>query len=78
MKKIFNHKWSEKNGKKGCTLIICPTSLLSQWMNEINTHLARHFVRSNLYYGSQRNYQIHSNNLNHTDVVITSYGAISN
>ncbi|XP_015230789.1 PREDICTED: helicase-like transcription factor isoform X1 [Cyprinodon variegatus] len=58
------------------TLIICPLSVLSNWLDQLEQHL-QHNVKPNiyLYYGSERNRS--ESFLSSQDVVITTYNVLS-
>lgn len=60
----------------GGTLIVCPTSLVTQWMNELHDHVAPNFLRAATHYGQSRG-DASSISLRFADVVVTTYGILS-
>ncbi|XP_045179859.2 helicase-like transcription factor isoform X2 [Mercenaria mercenaria] len=59
-----------------CTLIVCPLSVLSNWLDQLDDHVHRNVHLSiYLYYGSGRTKN--SNLLENQDVVITTYSTVS-
>lgn len=60
---------------RGGTLIVCPTSVLTQWMNEIKLHVKPGFVRSAAYYGAGRR-DASAICAAAADVVVTTYGVL--
>lgn len=64
-----------KSGQGG-TLIVCPTSLVAQWMNELHQHVAPNFLRAVTYYGNSRGNSL-SISLQCADVVVTTYGILA-
>ena len=56
------------------TLIICPMTLISQWVEEIRTKLAPGVMSVYMYYGNERH--ISSDQLRKHDVIVTSYGTL--
>lgn len=56
------------------TLIVCPMSLLGQWMAEIQSKLSPQAVKAVMYYGPNRESVLH--NFSRTDVIVTSYGTL--
>lgn len=61
---------------KGGTLIVCHTSLVMQWMNELQTHVVGNFLRTVAHYGHSRGDE-KSICGNVADVVITTYGVLA-
>lgn len=61
---------------KGGTLIVCPTSLVTQWMNELELHVAPQFLRVVSHYGQTRGDK-RSICKSAADVVITTYGILA-
>ena len=63
------------------TLIICPMSLVGQWVDEFRSHVRPGSLRVLMYYGSDRNKgrsnDSRGNSLRTYDVVITSYGVVT-
>lgn len=64
------------NSDAGGTLIVCPTSLVTQWMNELHHHVAPNFLRAVTHYGQSRGNSM-SISLQCADVVVTTYGIIA-
>ena len=56
------------------TLIICPMTLISQWVEEIRTKLAPGVMSVFMYYGNERH--MNSDQLRKHDVIVTSYGTL--
>uniref|UniRef100_A0A7N6ABC0 Helicase-like transcription factor n=1 Tax=Anabas testudineus TaxID=64144 RepID=A0A7N6ABC0_ANATE len=69
-------KTSKKDLKARATLIICPLSVLSNWLDQFEQHVSAN-VKLNvyLYYGSDRNRS--TKFLSSQDVVITTYNILS-
>lgn len=69
---------SARSGRqdRGGTLIVCPTSLLTQWINELHDHVAPQFLRAVTHYGVSRGDSL-SISLQYADVVVTTYGIIA-
>ncbi|KAL1860404.1 hypothetical protein VTK73DRAFT_7359 [Phialemonium thermophilum] len=64
-------------GGKGNTLIVAPVSVMGNWEQQIRRHVLEQFApRVLLYHGASRQYAADS--LQEYDVVITSYGTLSN
>lgn len=61
---------------KGGTLIVCPTSLVTQWMNELETHVRPRFLRVVSHYGQSRGDR-RSICKEVADVVVTTYGILA-
>ncbi|XP_052276249.1 helicase-like transcription factor isoform X3 [Dreissena polymorpha] len=58
------------------TLIVCPLSVLSNWMDQLEVHVDRHVHLSiYLYYGAARVKD--TNVLQHQDIVITTYSTMA-
>lgn len=55
------------------TLVVCPMSLISQWRDEIQRFSD---LKVLLYYGDTRG-KVDRSQLNHTDVLVTSYGTLT-
>lgn len=58
------------NRGRGPTLIVCPVSVISNWQEQIETHVAPDTLQVGVYHGPQR----HELDLKALDVVIASYG----
>ena len=56
------------------TLIVCPMTLISQWVEEIRTKLAPGVMSVYMYYGNERH--MSSDQLRKHDVIVTSYGTL--
>lgn len=63
----------EKN-KNACHLVVCPTSLIYNWENEIKKFC--NTLKYHIYYGADREFE--NNHLQKFDVIITSYGTLRN
>lgn len=68
------------NAKDSCmvggTLIVCPTSLVTQWMDELKFHVHPKSLRVLTHYGNYRGDET-SICAKFADVVVTSYGVLS-
>lgn len=64
----------EDKGPNGGTLVICPTSVLCQWKNEIKEYCESSALMVSLFY---RNTKDVTKNLSNYDVVITTYNTLS-
>eukprot|EP00178_Gracilaria_changii_P008874 TRINITY_DN264_c0_g4_i1.p1 TRINITY_DN264_c0_g4~~TRINITY_DN264_c0_g4_i1.p1 ORF type:complete len:1351 (-),score=213.95 TRINITY_DN264_c0_g4_i1:2678-6730(-) len=67
---------SKKKASLGGTLIVCPTSLVTQWINQLNQHVTPNFLRVTTHYGQGRG-NARSISLLGADVVVTSYGTLA-
>ncbi|XP_050544348.1 transcription termination factor 2-like isoform X2 [Daktulosphaira vitifoliae] len=65
---------SKGNVIKGGTLIICPSSLISQWQNEVKNKLRSRMLETVQYYGSNR--ETSARKLCRMDIVITTYHTV--
>lgn len=65
-----------RSSSNGGTLIVCPTSLVTQWMNELSLHVTPNFLRITTHYGTSRR-DAYSISLQTSDVVVTSYGVLA-
>lgn len=61
---------------KGGTLIVCPMSLVEQWMSELHLHTAPNSVRVSSHYGHGRGDSA-SISTHCADVVVTTYGILA-
>lgn len=60
------------------TLIICPMSLIGQWVDEFRNYITPGKIRVHMYYGSDRGKSgLGEGNLGAYDVVVTSYGVVT-
>jgi SWI/SNF-related matrix-associated actin-dependent regulator of chromatin subfamily A3 len=59
------------------TLIVCPVSVISNWSEQIASHVQLGALRVSIYQGSQRESLIQSLQLEQVDVVITSYNTLA-
>lgn len=60
----------------GGTLIICPTSLVTQWTNQLDQHVVPNTLRIISHYGQNRG-DSRSISILCNDVVVTSYGTLA-
>jgi hypothetical protein len=60
------------DGVSGCTLVVCPMSLLSQWRDEIAKFSSLEVL---LYYGNSKDRR--QVDFSRYDVVLTSYGVVA-
>ncbi len=63
---------SDSNSKKGGTLIVCPSSVISNWSEQLATHIQPSTVSVFVYTGNAR----HVPNLADYDFIITSYNIV--
>jgi len=56
------------------TLVVCPLSLMGQWVEEFKTRISPGRIRCVMHYGTER---ANAGNLSSFDVVITSYGVLT-
>lgn len=73
---VLMQEVNQRNNKKGGTLIVCPTSLITQWMNELIAHVKPGFLRCVTHYGTGRGDGL-SICLLVADVVVTTYGTLA-
>eukprot|EP00181_Compsopogon_caeruleus_P002274 CAMPEP_0184681504 /NCGR_PEP_ID=MMETSP0312-20130426/4497_1 /TAXON_ID=31354 /ORGANISM="Compsopogon coeruleus, Strain SAG 36.94" /LENGTH=1081 /DNA_ID=CAMNT_0027132403 /DNA_START=149 /DNA_END=3394 /DNA_ORIENTATION=- len=63
---------------RGGTLVICPMSMLQQWIDEFDNHVVPGFLRVSSFYGSDRRRNgvaaLGSDNI---DVIVTTYGTLA-
>lgn len=60
----------------GGTLVVCPMSLVTQWIDELNLHVESGFLRVTSHYGQSRG-DAKSISLKYADVVVTTYGVVA-
>lgn len=65
-----------RDNLKGGTLVVCPMSLLEQWLNEFDVHTRRGSVRALAHYGQGRGDAVSISTRN-ADVIVTSYGILA-
>ena len=64
-------------GRRRATLIVCPTSLISHWVEQLDTHLHRAVnIKVKVHHGSSK--ALTGADLETFDIVITSYGVLAN
>ena len=64
-------------GRRRPTLLVCPTSLISHWCQEIDKHVdQRVALRVKIHHGSSK--ALYGADLNSYDIVITTYGTLAN
>ncbi|PSK40098.1 hypothetical protein B9Z65_8038 [Elsinoe australis] len=73
-KEMQKHEMVESNSRG--TLIVCPTGVLSNWDEQIKTHLDTTKIKYYRYHGSTRTQDLED--LASYDIVLTSYGTCSN
>lgn len=73
---LMSNSLNDKGLLKGGTLIVCPTSLVTQWMNELETHVRPRFLRVVSHYGQSRGDR-RSICKEVADVVVTTYGILA-
>ena len=68
---------AERRGRRRATLIVCPTSLISHWVEQLDTHLHRAVnIKVKVHHGSSK--ALTGADLETFDIVITSYGVLAN
>lgn len=73
---LLMSKAAKKGSTSGGTLIVCPMSLITQWMNELSLHVSPNFLRTTAHYGTARG-DADSISVRYADVVVTSYGVLA-
>lgn len=76
LKVLMSTARSDEGVQKGGTLIVCPTSLVTQWMNELDTHVRPRFLKVVSHYGHTRGDR-RSICREAADVVVTTYGILA-
>ncbi|XP_033107047.1 E3 ubiquitin-protein ligase SHPRH-like [Anneissia japonica] len=72
------HCWSLTDAvKSSATLIITPTSICHQWVDEINRHINLSAIKMLIYKGVKKNGYIQPKDLASYDIVITTYDTLS-
>lgn len=66
-------RYMTHNGVSGCTLVVCPMSLISQWRDEIARFSD---LETSVYYGGAKDRR-KTANFADFDVIITSYGVLA-
>lgn len=59
-----------------CTLIVCPVSVMTNWIEQIDTHVQDGVLRAEIYAGSDRASLIPKLKRNQIDVLIVSYDTL--
>ena len=68
---------AERRGRRRATLIVCPTSLISHWVDQLDSHLHRAVnIKVKVHHGSSK--ALTGADLETFDVVITTYGVLGN
>lgn len=68
---------AQLKGRRRPTLLVCPTSLISHWCQEIDKHVDRGVaLRVKIHHGSSK--ALIGADLNSFDIVITTYGTLAN
>ena len=58
----------------GCTLVVCPVSVASNWIQQLEEHVRPNMLRVEIYHGSNRRHVL--TDIADIDVLITSYGTL--
>ena len=62
--------------KRRTTLIVCPTSLISHWIEQLQTHIHKNVqIRIKIHHGQSK--AVTSSELSTADIVITTYGTLT-
>ena len=62
--------------ERKCTLIVCPTSLISHWVNQFQVHVHKNVnIRVKVHHGRRK--AVTRLELESSDIVITTYGTLS-
>ena len=61
----------------GCTLIVCPVSVMSNWQHQINTHVKENTLKAVLYQGPDRYNLLSDVQGGSVDVLIVSYDTLT-
>lgn len=64
----------DPHSKHRATLVVCPTSVLSQWQFELTENVNQSYLRVLRYYGNNRS--LDPDIASHVDVVLTTYGIL--
>ena len=60
-----------------CTLIICPVSVMSNWVHQIESHVKPGVLRVQIYHGQDRHHIIDLIRSREVDIVITAYNVLA-
>ena len=67
---------AERRGRRGATLVVCPTSLISHWVDQLDRHLSRAVdVKLKIHHGNSK--AATRADLETFDIVITTYGTLA-
>ena len=68
---------AERRGRRRATLVVCPTSLVSHWVEQLDRHLNRAVnIKLKIHHGSTK--ALTGADLETFDIVITTYGVLAN
>ena len=67
---------SDRNGRRRSTLLVCPTTLISHWIEQLEKHLHRSVdIKIKVHHGSSK--AEYGKDLEESDIVITTYGTLA-
>ena len=67
---------ADRRGRRRATLIVCPTSLMSHWVEQLHSHLHKSVaVKLKVHHGNQKAF--YAADLETHDIVITTYGTLA-
>ena len=67
---------ADRKGRRRATLIVCPTSLMSHWVEQLHSHLHKSVaVKLKVHHGNQKAF--YAADLETHDIVITTYGTLA-
>merc|ERR1719369_2453359 len=67
---------AQRNGRRRPTLVICPTSLIDHWNQQIHLHLKKNVdIRVKIHHGQSK--ALTGADLDTQDVVISTYGTLA-
>ena len=62
-----------ESDKPFCTIIVCPISVMSNWVHQLEAHVKQGVLRVQVYHGSDRHNIIDLIRKNEVDIVVTAY-----